>query len=265
MSDGHDRIAKAFDQRSARYGRNQWHRAYAEAFVALAPLQPGQRVLDAGTGTGFAALAIAARVAPGGRVVAADISAGMLERARIAVAEAGASSIEFIEADATSLPAFPDGSFDVVLSSAALLYMPVDRALREWRRLLTPGGHVGFSTMRAGFPAAGQLFRACAAEYGLSLSDPSEPLGSEERCCDVLEAAGFKEPSVLPGQVTFSPEDLEMAWESNLRSANHLVVQSLNDEQQAEMRRLFETARLHAQADDPAFNRADVLFAFARR
>ena len=152
-----------------------------------------------------------------------------------------------------------------MLSSAALLYMPVADALREWRRLLAPGGHVGFSTMRAGFPAAGELFRACAAEYGLSLSDPSAPLGSEERCCEVLEAAGFVHPSVVPGHVTFSDDDLEMAWESNLRSANHLEVQALTAEQQADMRQLFETARRHAQADDPAFSRAEVLYAFARK
>ena len=51
-------IAANFDQRAARYAKSDWHRGYADEFVALAPLEAGQRVLDAGAGTGFAALAM---------------------------------------------------------------------------------------------------------------------------------------------------------------------------------------------------------------
>jgi len=256
-------IAGAFDDRAARYGRNEWHRTYAEALVARAALHPGQRVLDAGTGTGFAAMAIATRIAPDGHVVAVDVSSGMLDRARAAVLEAGLPGVEILEGDATSLPGFADGTFDVVLSSAALLYMPVEAALREWYRLLKRGGQVGFSGMRAGSPPAGRLFRECAAAYGLHLDDPSEPLGSEDRCRAVLHAAGFSAVEVLPGHIVFGPADLEMAWESNLRSARHGAVRSLDRDQQADMQRRFEDARRDAQVTDPdGFARADVLYAF---
>jgi len=266
VTDDQRTIAAAFDERSARYGRNQWHRVYADALVALTPLQPGQRVLDAGTGTGFAALAIAPRVAPGGRIVAVDVSAGMLERARAAVSAAGIASIELVEGDATTLPAFADGSFDVVVCSAALLYMPIDRTLQEWHRLLDTGGHVAFSSMRAGSPAAGRVFRACAAEYGLILDDPSAPLGSEDRCRDALRAAGFRDPHVAAGEIMFSAGDLEMAWESNLRSAAHAPVRSLGEQPQEMMRQRFEAARRREEAGDPeGFARAHVLYAFARK
>ena len=81
MADDLQAIAANFDQRAARYAKSDWHRVYAEQFVALAPLEAGQRVLDAGAGTGFAALAIARRVGPAGRVLAVDVVGGHARRA----------------------------------------------------------------------------------------------------------------------------------------------------------------------------------------
>ncbi len=73
MADDLQAIAASFDQRAARYAKSDWHRVYAEEFVALAPIESGQRVLDAGAGTGFATLAVARRVGPAGRVLAVDV------------------------------------------------------------------------------------------------------------------------------------------------------------------------------------------------
>jgi ubiquinone/menaquinone biosynthesis C-methylase UbiE len=64
-----------------------------------------------------------------------------------------------VQADTTSLSQFADGSFDLVLCSAGLIYLHVDVALRKWCRLLEPGGLIGFSAMRAGFPVPARLFR----------------------------------------------------------------------------------------------------------
>lgn len=82
-------IAESFDARAAAYAFSGWHRRAAERLVALCALRPGDRVLDAATGTGFAALAAARVVGPEGRVVGVDISPGMLRQARAAVAAAG--------------------------------------------------------------------------------------------------------------------------------------------------------------------------------
>ena len=181
-SDDHTRvIAETFDQRAANYGKGNWHRVYAERLVQLAALEPRQSVLDAGAGTGFAAVAIARAVGPSGRVVAIDVSLGMLAEARTAIAAAGVTNVEVAEADATNLPQFDASTFDAVICAAALLYMPVGSALEEWHRVLKPGGLVGFSTMCAGSPRAGQLFRDCAQEFGVSLQDPSAALGSDDQ------------------------------------------------------------------------------------
>ena len=247
MADDLQAIAANFDQRAARYAKSDWHRVYAEQFVASAPLEAGQRVLDAGAGTGFAALAIARRVGPAGRVLAVDASAGMLAELRSAATAAGLSQVDALQGDATRLEVLATASFDVVLCSSALLYMSAPDALREWHRLLKPHGLVGFSTMCADSPPPGRMFRDCATSFGLTLDDPSAVLGSEERCRNALHAAGFNDITVSPGEIHLSPADLEAAWESNLRSAAHAPVRGLPIEDQDLFRSRYE-AMLKARA-----------------
>jgi SAM-dependent methyltransferase len=112
-------------------------RPVAARVVERARLQPGERVLDIGTGTGNAA-----RLAGGdGRqVTGLDGAAGMLAIARRALPD-----IELVEADFMA-PPFAPGSFDVALSAHALLFAD-DRvaALAAWLRVLRPGGRLSLS------------------------------------------------------------------------------------------------------------------------
>jgi ubiquinone/menaquinone biosynthesis C-methylase UbiE len=135
MTEDRRRVAADFDVRSTGYSKNQWHRVYADGLISNSAIRFGDRVLDAGVGTAFAAIAAAARVGPEGRVVGVDVSPGMLQQAQLAVEAAGLGNIELLEADACQLPDLADESFDAVVCSAALLYMPVQRALMEWHRL----------------------------------------------------------------------------------------------------------------------------------
>ena len=263
--DGTRLIADTFDQRAPNYGKGEWHRIYAERLVELAALEARQSVLDAGAGTGFAAVAIARAVGPSGRVVAIDISPGMLAEARAAIDAAGFTNVEIAQADATHLPQFDASAFDAVICAAALLYMPVASALDEWHRVLKPGGIVGFSTMREGAPKAGQLFRDCAREFGIVLQDPSAALGSDARCRAALAAAGFQEIAVVAEHVDFSPADLARAWDSNSRSPSHVAVRELSDTDRDALQARYESALSAHLAADAAFARADVLYAFGRK
>lgn len=258
-------VAADFDVRSAGYSRNRWHRAYAEGLIAHLPIRLGDRVLDAGVGTGFAAIAAATRVGPGGSVVGVDISPGMLQQAQVTVDAAGVQNIELLQADACHLRDVPAESFDAVICSAALLYMPVQRALTEWRRLLRPGGTIGFSTMRAGFPQAGQLFRDCAAEFGVPLTDPSAPLGSESLAAAALRQGGFAVIAVVADRVVLSDVDYSCAWESNLRSAAHEAVRSLAPASLEALQLRFEQALDDRRRSDPSFAVAEVLYAYGAR
>jgi ubiquinone/menaquinone biosynthesis C-methylase UbiE len=131
--------ASAFSATAVAYQRTMTPalRPLAERVVALAALQPGERVLDIGTGTGTAA---ALAVGDGRQVTGVDAAPGML-----AIGRALYPGIEFVEADFMAMP-FDADAFGAALSVHAL-HFAQDRiaALREWRRVVRPGGRIVFS------------------------------------------------------------------------------------------------------------------------
>jgi len=258
-------IAESFNKRAERYVHDDWHVRYARQLVAVTPLKPGDRVLDAGTGTGFAACAIAQRVGPTGDVLGVDLSPGMLAQARRAVDAAQLANVELLEADVTDLRDVAASTFDAVVCSAGLLYMPVAKALSAWHRLLEPNGVVAFSTMKAGSPAPGRIFRECAATFGLNVKDRFEALGTEDACLAALQEAGFERAQVIEGRVDFERLDLDLAWESNLRSAGP-ATRGLSEQQQEALRQqYFHALEEICRADPEAAARADVFFAIGYR
>lgn len=262
VTNDRQRVAADFDVRAANYSRNQWHRVYAEGLIAHSTIRNGDRVLDAGVGSGFAAIAAAIRVGSDGRVLGVDLSAGMLQQLRTAIETEYLRNVECLQADACELAELQSGSFDAVICAAALLYMPVERALAEWRRLLRSGGTVAFSTMRAGSPQAGQLFRDRAAEFGVRLTDPSAALGTESAASGALRTAGFEEVRVVADRVSLSDTDFSCASESNLHSASHGEVRSLDPARLDALRARFEQALDLRRSSDPSFAAAEVLYAY---
>ena len=108
----------------------------------LGRLEPGERVLDLGSGAGTDSLVAAQMVGEAGRVTGVDMTPEMLARARAAAAEMGAANVEVVEAEAEKLP-FPDGSFDVVISNGVIDLIPdKDAVFAELFRVLEPGGRM---------------------------------------------------------------------------------------------------------------------------
>ena len=108
----------------------------------LGRVDPGERVLDIGSGAGTDSLVAAQMVGPAGRVVGIDMTREMLEKARKAAAELGAANVEFLEAEAERLP-FDDASFDVVISNGVIDLIPdKDAVFAEIFRVLEPGGRI---------------------------------------------------------------------------------------------------------------------------
>jgi len=235
-------IGASFDARAERYNQNEWHRACAERLVTFSRVGPGSRVLDAGTGTGFAAIAAARAVGAKGQVVAIDLSEGMLRVARQHEPEPASAPIQWVHGNAVDIAVQSAGAFDAVLCAAALLYMPVAAALAEWHRLLRPRGTIAVSSMRAGSPVAGRLFRQCAATFGFHLADPSEALGSESACHQALAAAGFTDITISGIRLPFTALDTAMAWESNLASGAHEAVRAASPDVLGRMKSMFEAA-----------------------
>jgi SAM-dependent methyltransferase len=109
---------------------------------ALGPIHPGETVVDIGSGAGFDSLIASRLVGPTGRVIGFDMTEEMLKKARAGAAAIGATNVEFREGLAESLP-LPDDFADVVISNGVLnLMLDKTATLREWRRVLKPGGRL---------------------------------------------------------------------------------------------------------------------------
>jgi SAM-dependent methyltransferase len=153
-------------------------------------------------------------------------------------------------------------SVDVVVCSAALLYMPVQPALREWQRILRPGGLIAFSSMRADQPPAASLFRAMDRARGLHLTDRSAALGSEAACSTALALAGFQNIRVHGGTVQFTNDDLDNAWSANERGHRDQLIAAL-DEQALHQFEIQYRAAIDAHRQDMATSQ--VLYAVGRK
>ena len=170
---------------------------FAQALVEFADLQPGERVVDVGCGTGAAARFAAPVVGPSGQVAGVDVNASMIEVARSLPAVEGAS-IEWHVANATDLPV-PEAQTDVVLCAQTLQFLPEKLpSLAEMQRVVKANGRITISlwTPIADNPYFHTLVGAMAEHVGpetavglgaaFALSD-----GAQIR--ELLTEAGFNE------------------------------------------------------------------------
>jgi SAM-dependent methyltransferase len=109
---------------------------------SLGRLEPGERVLDLGSGAGTDSLVAAQMVGETGRVTGIDMTPEMLAKAREAAAAMEARNVEFVEGEAERLP-FADETFDVVISNGVVDLIPdKDAVFGELFRVLAPGGRL---------------------------------------------------------------------------------------------------------------------------
>jgi ubiquinone/menaquinone biosynthesis C-methylase UbiE len=187
--------------------------------LELDAIPAGATVLDLACGPGDPALEIARRLAGRARVIATDLSPGMLAIARERAARAGLANLEFREADAQALP-FPPETFERVSCRFGIMLMadPLAAAL-EAARVLLRGGFFGFTV----WAESGR--RSPLATHRIVMSEivppgmlPALPdlyaLGSEAALRDLVERAGL-EVSVIESVVhAFRYRDVDHYWKS---------------------------------------------------
>jgi ubiquinone/menaquinone biosynthesis C-methylase UbiE len=215
---------KGFNRIAAAYADGAHLRAtLAQALLAEAALQPGQRVLDLASGPCLLAREAAAKVAPEGWVLATDIAEAMLaEGARRAQADA-CNTLVCAAADAEHL-CLPDAAFDRVLAGLALFMFPhPERALAEARRVLRPGGRLVLSVWATEkeVPLITRA-QACIARL-LPAPRVARPSVFRFGTPAVLEAAlsdaGFTDIRIMPCRFDCRFDDAQTYWDAFLTLA----------------------------------------------
>ena len=179
-------------------------RPVAREVIRRADLRAGESVLDIGTGTGTAA---GLATGDGRQVIGVDAASGMLKIARRDV-----PGVEFLEADFTDLP-LGDGSADVVVAVHALLFAD-DRVatLREWRRVVAPGGRISLSVPGPGDVVPASVLHGVYDVYGITWGDDYP---SQAELAGWAEEAGWSQIDSAADPtigISLADDDLYRAW-----------------------------------------------------
>jgi len=169
--------------------------------IALATIQPGETVLDLGSGGGIDVFLSARRVGTTGKVYGLDMTDEMLTLARENQQKVGMTNVEFLKGDIEQIP-LPDNSVDLIISNCVINLSPnKDQVLKEAFRVLKPRGRLAVSdivvrgTMPPEIRHSVELWAGCVA----GALEESDYLLK-------LERAGFEQISIEPTRV-YSADD----------------------------------------------------------
>jgi arsenite methyltransferase len=164
--------------------------------TAMLTLEPGQTVLDLGSGGGIDVLLSATRVGPTGKVYGLDMTDEMLALARDNQRKAGATNVEFLRGTIESIP-LPNDTVDVIISNCVInLSSDKDAVLREAFRVLKPGGRFAVTDV----VVRGEIPEVVRKNMELWVGCVAGALEEREYVAK-LGAAGFSDVEVEPWRV----------------------------------------------------------------
>lgn len=204
---------------------SDWLGAPTETMLDMAGIGKGSHVLDVAAGAGDQTVSVARRVGPKGRVLATDLSPGILDFAAARAREAALENVHTRELDGEDLAQLEAESFDAVISRVGMIYFPdQQRALAGMRHVLKEGGKAAamvYSTAeKNGFFSVPVSIIRRRAKLPPPLAGQPGPfsLGSDEVLAQAFIRAGFKDVEVkavdAPLRVESAAECLQFEKES---------------------------------------------------
>lgn len=169
--------------------------------TALATIQPGETVLDLGSGGGIDVFLSARRVGPTGKVYGLDMTDEMLALARENQQKAGVSNVEFLKGEIEQIP-LPDNSVDLIISNCVINLSPdKEQVLKEAFRVLKPGGRFAVSdiVIRGAIP---QEIRHSVELWAGCVAGALQESAYQAK----LRETGFEQISIEPTRI-YSAED----------------------------------------------------------
>ncbi|HKK06379.1 MAG TPA: class I SAM-dependent methyltransferase [Gammaproteobacteria bacterium] len=257
-----DLIAEGYDNPSQRF----FGRCADRLVECLRPTR-GSEVLDIATGTGVAAIALAGAVGAEGRVQAIDLSPAMLDRAATNIQALSLPNIDLHIMDAERLD-FDSAHFDHVSCAFGLFFIPdMGEALRQWLRVLKPGGTLAFTSFadRAFRPLA-EMFIEDLEAFGLTPPAPGwYRLSDPTVVRQLLEAAGFEAIETAEEQHGHYLADTSGWWELLWNSGFRGYLNALAPEQLAAFRRMHLARVAERATEQGLWLDIATLFTTARR
>ncbi len=217
-------VAGIFHRASSSYDQvgPNFFSHFGRHLVQHAELPRSGHVLDVACGRGAVLFPAAEAVGTNGFVNGIDLAQGMVEQTSREAASLGLSHVEVQQMDAEHLE-FPDATFDTVLSGFAIFFFPqLDHALREFRRVLKPGGQVAVSTWGNKFDKDWEWFDRLKEKYLPPVpreADDSQPsdevhFDTSEGMQKILTDAGFAEIQAISETADFIYATKDEWWES---------------------------------------------------
>ncbi len=239
---------EAFRQRSrAAWGAvaHGWYKQREEIWKVSRPVsewmikkldpQPGDTVLELAAGLGDTGLMAAPLVGESGRVIITDFAPEMIAAARQRAQEMGMQNAEFRVLDAERMDLEANSMDGVLCRWGYMLTADPAAAFAETRRVLRPGGRLGFSVWADAKrnPALSLVGRVLVAQGHIPRPDPEEPgafaMADPERIRQLVVGAGFAEPEIEEVSFRWPFADQDAHWHFLTESAANtsLVLRSL--------------------------------------
>ena len=233
LKDTFDSVAAGYDAGPLRF-----FPLSAAQLASDLDLRGDERVLDVATGTGHAALALAARL-PRGKVTGVDFSRGMLAQARAKAASLQVRNVEFLERDMQEL-GFPAGGFDAAVCSFGIFFSEdMDSQLAHIAAAVKPKGQVAISSFQEDyFGPLRELMATRLFSYGVQMPPQTwKRIATETGCRALFAQAGLRDVRVEAKNVGYFLPSADEWWDVIWNAGFRRLVGQLAPAEQERFRR----------------------------